>query len=203
MIVAIGEVGDDVDAYLALEALAAAPFDAFVYADAAAAARARRARFDRDLGEAARRFARLARRDGAVVGALAFVPGRELAPTRLKTAWAIRREPALALDADEARRSALAGGLLARLDPDDVYLARIAVDPAHRGTGVAAALLAHLDADARGAGARRIVLEVSPDRPDAVRLYERADFVPGPLGEAVDPPSGRRLAYRQMARILA
>ena len=51
------------------------------------------------------------------------------------------------------------------------------VDPAHRGTGVAAALIDELVTWARGQGSRSIALWVAEDNEPARRLYEKCGFV--------------------------
>jgi putative acetyltransferase len=53
---------------------------------------------------------------------------------------------------------------------------RMYVRPAARGRGVARAILARLEAEARAQGAPRLVLETGDIRHDAMRLYERAGF---------------------------
>ncbi|MGA2394943.1 MAG: GNAT family N-acetyltransferase [Candidatus Lustribacter sp.] len=55
---------------------------------------------------------------------------------------------------------------------------RMYVRPAGRGTGVAQAMLAHLETVARAAGAPWLRLETGVRQPAAVRLYEAAGFQP-------------------------
>lgn len=55
---------------------------------------------------------------------------------------------------------------------------RMYVRPAGRGSGVAQALLAHLEAVARAAGAPWLRLETGVRQPAAVRLYEASGFRP-------------------------
>lgn len=52
----------------------------------------------------------------------------------------------------------------------------LTVAPSHRGKGIAAALMAAGEADARGRGCDRIRLEVRQSNATAIRLYERHDF---------------------------
>ncbi|NWG91157.1 MAG: ribosomal protein S18-alanine N-acetyltransferase [Parvularculaceae bacterium] len=52
----------------------------------------------------------------------------------------------------------------------------IAVDPAFRGRGVAAALIRAAARSAREKGAARLRLEMRPSNMEAMRLYERAGF---------------------------
>lgn len=55
---------------------------------------------------------------------------------------------------------------------------RMFVRPSGRGSGVAQALLAHLESVARAAGVRWLRLETGVRQPAAIRLYESAGFVP-------------------------
>jgi ribosomal protein S18 acetylase RimI-like enzyme len=52
----------------------------------------------------------------------------------------------------------------------------IAVDPAERGTGLGAALLAAAERAARRQGAHRLRLEVRQDNPAAIALYETRGY---------------------------
>lgn len=65
-------------------------------------------------------------------------------------------------------------GVAAAGDQADVQT--IAVSQAHRGTGIGAAMLTELLAEARRRGAREIFLEVREDNPVARGLYERFGF---------------------------
>jgi GNAT superfamily N-acetyltransferase len=49
-----------------------------------------------------------------------------------------------------------------------------------RRTGVARAVLAHLEATAAEAGADVLVLETGLQQPEAIRLYESSGYVPVP-----------------------
>lgn len=187
--------------YLALEAQASEPYTTFVYEDRAEAARVQRLLFERDVGDLARRFGRLAMIDGQPVGMFACIPGDQLAATRLKATLVLRK--AGVFDAPgTARRSSLAGPTLAKLGPEDCYLSRIAVDQAYRGRGIGRELLAYHEAEARRLDAGRLVLEVSPSHREAMRLYERAGFAITGGGEAEDPVTNRRLVYHHMAKQL-
>jgi len=72
---------------------------------------------------------------------------------------------------------ALGCGAVAFFD-DFAEVKRMYVRPAGRGTGVAQALLAHLESVARAAGAPWLRLETGVRQPAAVRLYEAAGFRP-------------------------
>jgi putative acetyltransferase len=60
---------------------------------------------------------------------------------------------------------------------DFAEVKRMYVRPAVRGRGVAQALLARIEAEARSAGAAVLRLETGIRQPAAIRLYERAGFV--------------------------
>ena len=70
---------------------------------------------------------------------------------------------------------ALGCGAVAFFD-DFAEVKRMYVRPAGRGTGVAQALLAHLESVARAAGAPWLRLETGVRQPAAIRLYERFGF---------------------------
>ncbi len=187
--------------YLALEAQASAPYGAFVYEDAAEAARVQALLFERDVGDLARGYGQIAIVDGQPAGMMVCIPGDQLAKARLKAAIVLRKAGLLEAPAT-ARRASLAGPTLAKIAPDDFYLSRIAVDAAHRGRRVGAALLARYELEARQRAAGRLILEVSPSHPEAARMYERAGFTRAGGGEAVDATSDRRLVYHHMIKRL-
>lgn len=58
-----------------------------------------------------------------------------------------------------------------------VEIKRMFVLPAHRGQGVATAILVELEAWARAAGHPTAVLETGKRQPAAVRLYEKSGYV--------------------------
>jgi ribosomal protein S18 acetylase RimI-like enzyme len=198
----ITELGGCEASYLALEARASEPYAAFVYEDRAEAERVQRLLFDRDVGDLAHGFARLAMVDGRPAGMLACIPGDQLGKARLKAALVLRKAGVFEAPGT-ARRSSLAGQTLAKVASDDFYLSRIAVAEGHRGRGIGRALLLHYEAEGRRRGARRLVLEVSPTHPEAVRLYERAGFAITGRGEAEDVATQRRLVYHHMTKLLA
>lgn len=61
-------------------------------------------------------------------------------------------------------------------DGTAVEVKRMYVDPAARGSGVAAALLRELERHAARLGAERVVLETGTMQPDAMRFYEREGY---------------------------
>jgi [ribosomal protein S18]-alanine N-acetyltransferase len=59
---------------------------------------------------------------------------------------------------------------------DEAEILNIAVDPSCRRLGIARALLAHVESDARARGATAVHLEVERDNTAARRLYESLGF---------------------------
>ncbi len=59
---------------------------------------------------------------------------------------------------------------------EDADVMTIAVDPAHRGTGLGAALLSSLHTTASGRGVAAVLLEVRADNLAALALYARAGY---------------------------
>ncbi|CAN5130322.1 hypothetical protein BH09ACT5_BH09ACT5_02520 [soil metagenome] len=97
---------------------------------------------------------------------------------------ALRVDPAtieytvIALDGDEvvghsALRPFRAPGAEPQLEVKKVF-----VVPSRRGTGVAHALLTHLEEDARGRGVASLVLQTGNLQVDAIALYEKIGYVP-------------------------
>jgi GNAT superfamily N-acetyltransferase len=74
---------------------------------------------------------------------------------------------------------------------------RMYVRAGARRTGVARAVLAHLEATAAAAGADVLVLETGLRQPEAIRLYESSGYVPvTPFGYYKDYPNARHLGKR-------
>ncbi|OYO20507.1 GNAT family N-acetyltransferase [Enemella evansiae] len=87
-------------------------------------------------------------------------------------------------------------GALAALEPGHEELKSMRTDPAHRGAGIASALLRVLLADARGRGIERISLETGSMEffAPARRLYARHGFVEcDPFGGYVEDPNSTYL----------
>jgi len=59
---------------------------------------------------------------------------------------------------------------------EQVEVKRMFVQPAHRGQGVAPAVLTELEAWARELGYRSCVLETGQKQPEAIRLYEKSGY---------------------------
>jgi ribosomal-protein-alanine N-acetyltransferase len=107
-----------------------------------------------------------------------------------ESAWAAEALSALISEPGAIGLVAEAGGepagfLLARVTAGEAEILTLAVDPARRGAGLGAALVAEALDAARAAEARSMLLEVAVDNTAALALYRRAGF------EAV----GRRPRY--------
>ena len=61
-------------------------------------------------------------------------------------------------------------------DRDAAEIKRMYTAPAHRGRGVASAVLRALEESARAAGRERTVLETGSKQPEAVALYEKLGY---------------------------
>ncbi|KRE65255.1 GCN5 family acetyltransferase [Arthrobacter sp. Soil736] len=79
----------------------------------------------------------------------------------------------VARDSDGA---AAACGALRLLDAESAEIKRMYVLPAHRGSGVATAVLRSLEAEAAGLGLGELKLETGTAQPDAIRFYEREGY---------------------------
>lgn len=111
--------------------------------------------------------------------------------------YADRELPAGAFDVDDetvvwtalalAEDGAVAGHAALRGLHGTVELKRMYVDPAHRGTGVAGALLDAAHGAARALGHRTVLLQTGDRQPDAVRVYERAGYRRVPVFAPYEP----------------
>jgi GNAT superfamily N-acetyltransferase len=78
-------------------------------------------------------------------------------------------------------------GAVRLISETEAEIKRMYTVPEARGRGIAKAVLAELEATARGLGARRLVLETGVRQPEAIRVYESAGFYRIPLfGEYVN-----------------
>jgi GNAT superfamily N-acetyltransferase len=81
------------------------------------------------------------------------------------------------------------------ITPDLGELKRMYVAPAARRRGIARALLAHLEEEARTLGATRLRLEVGIRQPEALTLYPSAAYLPvEPFGHYAADPLARHFA---------
>ncbi len=76
------------------------------------------------------------------------------------------------------------------LGPDYGELKRMYTLPSHRGQGIARALLALLESEARARGVRQFTLETGYLQHDAIGLYERLGYRRcGPFGDYAEDPN--------------
>ncbi len=80
-------------------------------------------------------------------------------------------------------------GAIRRLDADTAEIKRMYVEPGARGQGMGRVLLGTLEAEGRGLGVKRLVLETGERQPEALALYSSAGFrrIPA-FGEYVGSP---------------
>ncbi|GGF37370.1 N-acetyltransferase [Subtercola lobariae] len=84
------------------------------------------------------------------------------------------------LIARSADGEAVGCGALRLLGAGAAEIKRMFVTPAARGTGVSTRILHALEAEARERGLTVLKLETGPAQPDAVRFYEREQYLPIP-----------------------
>lgn len=72
--------------------------------------------------------------------------------------------------------SVLAAGAVRLLEETTAEIKRMWVSPAARGLGLGTTLLASLEAEAVGLGARRVVLDTNATLHEAIALYERRGY---------------------------
>lgn len=91
----------------------------------------------------------------------------------------------------------IGSGALRQLDASHAEIKRMFVQPAHRGSGAASAILNQLEQFGRERGWDRLVLETGDRQPDAVRFYEREGYRPIPkFGYYLDSPNS--LCFEKM-----
>ena len=71
----------------------------------------------------------------------------------------------------------LAGCVIWQVQDRGLYLGRVSVDPARRGRGIAPAMIAALEQEARGRGLPRLLLSTRLVLADNRRLFARCGFV--------------------------
>lgn len=100
------------------------------------------------------------------------------------------RDPAVIAHVVRRRATAPAGGfILSRVAADEAEILTVATAPRLRGRGYGGRLVAAHLPDLMRAGVRRLFLEVEAENAPALKLYERAGFV----------PIGRRKGYYRTA----
>ena len=104
------------------------------------------------------------------------------------------REPALTFWSMREDGRLLGVGALKQLAPDHGEVKSMRTAPDALGRGVGSAMLAHIMAEARSRGYKRLSLETGSTEPfaAALRLYEREGFEPcGPFGGYAPTPFTR------------
>jgi ribosomal protein S18 acetylase RimI-like enzyme len=91
-------------------------------------------------------------------------------------------------ESDEGQWLGVVGGFV-RVDPSEVHLVSMWVDPEARGLGVARLLIQAVGSWAQGRGASRVLLFVQESNGPARALYERAGFAP--TGDRASIGAGR------------
>jgi len=86
------------------------------------------------------------------------------------------RGPEGAIVAERGPEPAIVGALIAAWDGWRGNMYRLAVDPAHRRTGIALALVRAGERHLAALGARRVTALVAHDEPDAVGLWAAAGY---------------------------
>lgn len=183
---------------LRLAQFASAPYDRFVWEDAAEATRVAEYLLSHHTGEIAPPAGQLSIADGRIVGMLACMTGAELARRRLSAAYTLAKANPAVASPESARRARLASRTFASVARDEYYLARLTVAPEARGQGHGQWLIERLFELAQGAGARNCWLEVDPDNTPAVKLYERAGFRVVAEARVDDDRTGRSLRFAHM-----
>lgn len=186
-------------AYLELERLATDAYAGFVYADAEEASRVQRVLLERDAAEFAPPYGQALVEGDRVLGMFAALTGAELQRRRLKATFALARSGALT--PESRARAQLAATTLLKVEPDDLYLASIAVAPAARSRGVGRRLLADVLATAERRGSRRVVLEVAAGNTTARALYAKEQMVQLGEQQCQDAATGRMLSYVHLAAV--
>jgi len=195
---------DHVQEMLELEFLASEPYARFVFDTEIEAKEIAKFLFESNVGENVAPYVSLAVDDATtVLGLVTFLDAAELKTARMAAAIALVRGRKVGAVSATRDRMLLAAEILMDVEPHELYLSRIAVTAAARGRGVGCWLLEQYETDARRRSKTRLVLEVAPEHAAALSLYERCGFETLRDRETSDPGTGRRLAYRHMAKTLA
>jgi ribosomal protein S18 acetylase RimI-like enzyme len=115
-------------------------------------------------------------RNGRIVACGAGWAGAGGAGLLHATALSILRYMGLRDTPGAFRRGLQVHSLMPDAGPGEYYIGHLGVDPAQRGRGIGAAMLAYLMAPVRTGRAHTAVLDVSMENPRAQALYERLGF---------------------------
>jgi ribosomal protein S18 acetylase RimI-like enzyme len=189
-------------AFLDLEYAASAAYNSFVYRDRGQADGVRTLLFDADRAEFGPSRSSILLEDGALAGMVSCLAAQDLSKCRMRCAYALAKSHFFDDDPGLADRIALAGKALARPAPADFYLSRIAVAPGSAGSGAAARLLEHCEAQAARAGATRILLEVASCNARAIAFYRRSGFEAAEEASVSSDDGTLALTYTHMVKRL-
>ncbi len=190
-------------AFLELEFAASAAYNRFVYRDTAQAEAIRGFLLDSDRAEFGPSRSRIVVEGGALMGIVSCLSGAELSRCRMRCAYALAKSDFFSADPHLQQRIGLAAQALARPDPQDHYLSRIAVAEAAAGRNVAQLLLDHCEREAAEAGAKRILLEVAAGNARAIAFYRRNGFLSSGEASVTASEGARTLSYVHMAKTIA
>ena len=111
---------------------------------------------------------------GEAVGCLIALSGADLAASRSADFLAFCRELGTGPDVDDVLSELVPASreLFPDVGDDELYISRVAIDPARRGKGLGRELVAHALETFRARGFRRFRLDVSAGNPAAIRSYE-------------------------------
>ncbi|MFD0558153.1 acetyltransferase (GNAT) family protein [Stackebrandtia endophytica] len=88
----------------------------------------------------------------------------------------------------------VATGAWRRYGAEDAEMKRLFVTESARGRGLARAMVAHLESDARAHGRTRMILESGSEQPEALALYASLGYRPvTPFGVYANEPGARHL----------
>lgn len=186
-------------AYLALELEISRSYYGFVCDAADDAQRWQAGLFRAANSEFGPPWARVLVADGSLAGIYSAIPGAQLSRLRLLSGIALLRNQRAWGNAMQERLR-LVGQTSLQPSASDFYLSRFGIHPAMRGLGLGMWLLERVIAHAAELGLRRCVLEVDRDNAVAIRLYERAGFIPLSEHSVADPASRRRWERLSMSR---
>jgi ribosomal protein S18 acetylase RimI-like enzyme len=113
---------------------------------------------------------------GSVVAMVARFPDTDWPRLRIRTGAVMLAAAGPRYAIPLLRRGRIEERAMAPIGPGRMYVMSLAVDPARRGEGIGAKLLARVCEEARADGLRAVALDVSSDNERAIRFYRREGF---------------------------
>jgi ribosomal protein S18 acetylase RimI-like enzyme len=178
--------------------LEAAPSLAVILGQRRTALVAAEAAFRAERTELSHRFAMVEDGEG-LRGLIIAFPGRLFGSLKLGTGVHLARAAGARHAADLIRRGRVLDRLMPNPRPDVLYVSVLAVEAAHRRSGIGAVLLERLAAAADWMG-RGVALDVGLENESARRLYEKLGFRVTSVREATGADR-RQLPVEGMARM--